>query len=528
MNEPDGPAVTALELTQARKLEGTQSLRTPGDRDPGPKRYKGEHADRRWCRMRERSPHLGIAARARSATIATAAIAAAVTLLVSLLPFVDFAYRSRSMHVAIETAAVLIALLASYLVFERFRRDARLSNLLLASALFLFAFTNLFFSAMPAMLDARPGAFSTWAPVAGRTLGATALAVSAFAPGTCLRRPRAAASGLLMGCAAVLAAIAFFAAVFSERLPTAVDPDLSPESSNAVLVGDPAVLVVQVLVMALFAAAAVGFVRRAERGGDELMGWFAIGSTLAAFSRLNYFLFPSLYSEWVYTGDLFRLAFYLMLLFGAAHEIDSYHRRLGEATVLEDRRRMARDLHDGLAQELAFIAGQVKRLARGSSAHPSVLDQVAGAAERALDESRGAISALTRPTDEPVDVELAQAAEEVAERVGVKVRFDLLDSVEVVSPTRMALRRVVREAVTNAARHGGASTVSISLSGHGGLGLRIADDGRGFDPTAAVAEGGSSGGFGLISMRERVEALGGQLRIFSSPGSGTEIEVVLP
>lgn len=478
--------------------------------------------------MRKRVLHAGVAARAGAATIATAAIAAALTLLISLLPFVYFAYRSRSTHVAIETAAALIALLASYLVFERFRRDTRLNNLLLAAALFLFAFTNLFFSALPAMLEARPGAFSTWAPVAGRVLGATALAVSAFAPGTCLRRPRTAASGLLVGCAAVLAAIAVFAAIFSERLPTAVDPALSPESSSAVLIGDPAVLVVQLLVMALFGAAAVGFARRAERGGDELMGWFAIGSTLAAFSRLNYFLFPSLYSEWVYTGDLFRLAFYLVLLFGSAHEIDSYHRRLAEATVLEDRRRMARDLHDGLAQELAFIATQVKRLARGSPAHQSVLDRVSGAAERALDESRGAISALTRPTHEPLDVELAQAAEEVAERVGVRLRFELLDSVEVASPTRMALRRVVREAVTNAARHGRARTVTIDLSSQGGLRLRIADDGRGFDPNAVVAEGASSGGFGLISMRERTEALGGQLRISSSPGSGTEIEVILP
>jgi two-component system NarL family sensor kinase len=88
---------------------------------------------------------------------------------------------------------------------------------------------------------------------------------------------------------------------------------------------------------------------------------------------------------------------------------------------------------------------------------------------------------------------------------------------------REALVRIVREAVTNAARHGEASAVRIVLAGDGETVLRIRDDGKGFsadDNTAPV-------GFGLRSMRERAEALGGSLRVTSSE-TGTLVEVRLP
>jgi signal transduction histidine kinase len=183
---------------------------------------------------------------------------------------------------------------------------------------------------------------------------------------------------------------------------------------------------------------------------------------------------------------------------------------VADAAVLEDRRRIARDLHDGLAQELAFIVAETSGPA-------------AKAAERALDESRRAIAALTRRVDEPLDVALLQAAEEVAHRVGTQVRFDGERVPDVPGETREALIRIVREAVTNAARHGGAERVRIELANGDGLRLRIADDGAGFVPGAT-----RPGGFGLVSMRERAEALGGSFQVESEPGAGTAIEVVVP
>jgi signal transduction histidine kinase len=84
------------------------------------------------------------------------------------------------------------------------------------------------------------------------------------------------------------------------------------------------------------------------------------------------------------------------------------------------------------------------------------------------------------------------------------------------------LLRIVREAVTNAVRHGEAKHVSVSFTNGDGLLLRVEDDGSGFDPTVA-----NGGGFGLVTMRERACALGGQLALASSE-SGTVVEVSIP
>ena len=88
---------------------------------------------------------------------------------------------------------------------------------------------------------------------------------------------------------------------------------------------------------------------------------------------------------------------------------------------------------------------------------------------------------------------------------------------------REALIRIVREAVTNAARHGHATEVRVELENGNGLRLVVADDGQGFDSDAP-----RGGGFGIIGMRERAEALGGVFTLSSEPGEGTAIEVVLP
>ena len=135
----------------------------------------------------------------------TAAVAAATTVLVTVLPFVSFAYRSEPLHVAIETVATLSALLAALLVVGRFRRSAALSDLLLAGALLLLGLTNLFFSALPSLTSADPGTFDTWAPVICRPFSAAVLAAAAFAPVRTLRRPQIALTRLALTIVATLA-----------------------------------------------------------------------------------------------------------------------------------------------------------------------------------------------------------------------------------------------------------------------------------------------------------------------------------
>jgi signal transduction histidine kinase len=354
--------------------------------------------------------------------------------------------------------------------------------------------------------------FATWAQAASAIVGAAALAVGAFAPDTRIRRNRRVVAVLLAVPLAVGGVATVEAAVISE-LPLGFERPTR----------DAWYIALQLAACALFAVAAFGFVRRAERGRDELMVWFAAGATAAAFGRLNYALFPPFFDERVYTGDVLRLGFTVLLLVGAAREIQAYWMHRVEAATLEERRRVARDLHDGLAQELAFVATRSRALASRPDADPS-LEQVAAAGERALDESRRAIAALTRPVDEPLHVALAQAAEEVADRAGARVRLDLVPDVVVSAARREALIRITREAVANAARHARASTISVELAAAPELLLRVTDDGIGFSPAAA----GAAHGFGLLSMRERAESLGGDFRAESTPGRGTLIEVRLP
>jgi signal transduction histidine kinase len=450
--------------------------------------------------------------------------AAAFTAAMVLVPDARFAYRNPSLHVAVETTASVSALLAAQLVHGRYSRSLELRDLLLASALFVLAVTNLCFSLIPAIAGAGPTGFATWAPMVGRLLGAALLTSAAFLPARRVRRPRRAASTWFGACTGVLAVGALVAAALGDALPAAVPAGVSPEDSGRpLIVGNPGVLGLQLLNMLLYAAAAVGFARRAEKTCDRLLHWFAVAAVLAAFARLNYFLFPSLYSEWFYAGDILRLLFFLCLLVGGATEISATQRVLARTAVLEERRRLARDLHDGMTQDLAFIVQATRGLARVSNAPDGIRDLVT-AAERALNDSRHAIAALVRPSEEPFDVALERTAREAASREGAELRATVAE-VALPPDTSEALLRLTREAVANAARHGHARLIELDLVEDGRLVLRVSDDGDGFD----IEAGGSAPGRrGLMGMRERVDELGGEIEIRSAPGHGAVVQVTLP
>jgi len=459
-------------------------------------------------------------------SIAVAAAAAALfTLVVSVSSTVSFAYRNPPLHVAVETAAALISIVAAQLVWGRFRQSLELRDLLLTASLTVFATTNLLFSAVPAIADKHPGAFATWAPASGRLLGAALLAASAVTSERVLRRPMHDARRVLGGSLLALAALSLAVAVAGDALPVAIPADLSPEAGTRPrIVGNPAVLVNELLVMALFAVAAVGYARAAEARHDELARWLAVAATLGAFSRLNFFLFPSLYSPYFYTGDVLRLGFFLAIAVGGALEMHRLRDVLASAAVLQERERIAREIHDGVAQDLAFILQHGRRLAAQPGASRA-LPALVTAAERALDECRHAIAALNRSGDEPLGEALTLTAVETAGREGAEVETRIEADVAVPAPTQEALLRVTREAIINAVRHGGAGTVTVDLQCGSGIRLEVSDDGSGFDVEQAMS---APGRMGLKSMQARIREVGGLLEIDSQPGRGTRVEVTLP
>jgi signal transduction histidine kinase len=416
-------------------------------------------------------------------TTVTAVAAAAFTFVAGLTPWIEFAYRSPSLHVALEAAAAIISGLAAYLVYGRFRESRRTGDLLLVAALAVFAVANLFFSAIPGAVGGN-SVFETWAPLAARALGTVLFAASVIAPEVSVRDSRRSVLLALGAATLALTAIGTAVALLGGSLPTGIDPALTPDTpERPFLEGHAALHAIQLALAALYAFAAVGFVRKATRTGDELMTWFAVAATLSAFARVNYFLFPSLYSDWVYTGDLFRLGFYAVLLVGIAREIERYWRRLAHVAVLEERRRIARDLHDGLAQELALISMHSKSL---DSPRNPLAGEIAAAANRALDESRRAIAALTRPLDEPLATVITEVAEEVARREGVELELSVRGDPDVSLDTREELVRMVRNTVIDAQRRG-ATRVRIEVSIGRGARLRISHDDDGIDRAPETA-----------------------------------------
>ena len=453
----------------------------------------------------------------------TAAAAAAVTIVVGTAESVRFAYETPGLRVALETTAALAALLVGYLALGRLGRSGDLGDALLATGLVVLAASNLILIALPSAVLENPSRFWTWAAVAGHLLGACVFAAGAFARGERLARPWRTVGAMLAACLVALGAVAAVLGGRARALPAAVD--VAPRTAAAPdLSTHPALLAAQLFLAAAFAIAAVGFARRSGRvAGDELLTWLAAAAVLAAFARLHYSLYPQRSSAFVYTGDVFRLLFYVALLGGAAREIARYWRSLSQAAVLEERRRIARELHDGVAQELAYIARRARRA--GQDGH-GLAAEVEAAAARGLEDARQTISELSRPMDEPVDRALARRAADVAGRLGGRVEVSVAPGVRTPPEVREALVRIASEAVANAIRHGHAGVVRIELDGGERLRLRIVDDGAGFEP--AAAEQATDAGYGLTSMRERAERLGGELTIASRPGAGTSVEVVVP
>ncbi len=444
------------------------------------------------------------------------AVASAVaTVAIALVARLDFAVRAPGVHVALETTAALAASAAAFLFLGRFWRSGLLDELILSAGLALLAFSSLAFAALPAVFALQSSRATVWDTLFTNLLATALICVAALLP---RRRLTAGPHWALriFGCTTALAIAGTVPLVVAPRLlPSGITTSASAHGVQAGLIGS-----LQLALAVLYLLAALGFARRQRFTADELSGWLVIACILSAASHVNYFFHPSVFSNWVYTGDVFRLGSYLALLIGAAREIASYWTSVVAAASLEERRRLARDVHDGLAQEIAFIARNV-RLLRDQGAEPQLIERILRGVARAQEESRRVMGALSARADEPLEDALADAAREAARRYGAAVDMELENGIVLSPREREAVVRIASEAVANAARHSGAEVLRVYLERlDAGMRLGIVDDGSGFD-------GEQPRGFGLVTMKERAEALGGKLRIDSSRGAGTKVELEL-
>jgi signal transduction histidine kinase len=437
-------------------------------------------------------------------------VSAAMAAVILVVPAARFHIVSPSGGAIVLTARAMAEIFAGYLAAQRFVRTSSRTDFGVAVGLGVMAVADVGFVLTRATLA--PDGGSGVAVLPYHFVGAGVLAAAALSPRRPMfRRPR---RYMILAAVAAVAGVLRLLAQLAVIPSLGVRPGAEPDDIGLLRLATCALLVV--------AAAALAGNRQMRK--EPLTLWLSVAAFLSALALLARIAEPSPVLAMFTWVHVFQLGVVLALVVGSLGEVRGYHRGLADLAVADERRRVARDLHDGLAQEVAFIASQTKYLAGQSG--DQRLSEIAVAAERALDDSRAVVGALTRESRAPLSASIALQAQEFARRWGLSVQLALETGVDIAPEKEQAILRIVGEALSNAARHAHASTVDIRLGYRDGpLLVAVSDDGRGFD---AEAERIAERGFGLRSMSERARLVGGDVRFVSAPGHGTCVEIAMP
>lgn len=419
---------------------------------------------------------------------------------------------------ALDAMLATCAVVAAVLLGSQFRRTRRWRDLLLLCALVTVSSTDFAFSALPALSGS-----AAIGPVYGvrlvtEVIVAITFALAAFAPSH--KRVRGSVPVVLIGAicvSALIGAVALDVAAQRGTTHASLAWSTANSASHATLwlwvtIGSAAT---QFLAGAAFAW---------RIGASERGSLLAGASFLLTAVRLQYVAVPVVAANWITPADALRVVIYGLLVAVALREHVRARSTHEYAMLHAERTRIARDLHDGIAQDLAVIATQGRRLIpQLGDEHPLAI-----AARRALAVARGAILDLSASQAPSVEAALREVAGELESvyhvDVAVWTETDQGDELEQLNPKdREHLVRIAREAIVNAVKHGGARHVDVVLDSRGArLVMRISDDGRGIDQRPLARD---QGGFGFPAMRARAAAVGGQLIARRRPAGGTDVEV---
>jgi signal transduction histidine kinase len=202
-----------------------------------------------------------------------------------------------------------------------------------------------------------------------------------------------------------------------------------------------------------------------------------------------------------------------------------------ELSVIEERNRLARELHDSMTQNLFSLALTAEAAAELVHADPVraevEIDRIRALARETQAELRSLVFELRPPRleDDGLVATVGKDLDVLARAHGMKADLRVHGAPELESSVELELYRIVQEALNNVVRHAGADSVMVDVDVDSRVAITIRDDGAGFDPGArAIRERR----LGLTSMRERAEALGGTLIVESAPGAGTTVRVEVP
>jgi signal transduction histidine kinase len=417
-------------------------------------------------------------------------------------------YELPALRLTLDTGITLAATIVAVLAGIRFTVEGRRLDLLLCAGFTTAALTTLFFSVAPVLGGDPVQTPEAWSAVGGRILALALIATAPWARGRIGARRAALRTSLLVVPVALLG-VWLGARGLGDALPS-----LTQGSEQ------PAAMIIAIALQGLLSlCAVVGFGWRYRGSGEDLDRWLALAATLMLSAELHYVFTPVVASGVVSQGDFLRLLSYGLLLAGVWRAIR--FAEFGRA-VAEERARVARDIHDGLAQYLFTISTHAAMLERGSAPEGTVR-RLKAAAALAQQEARFAILALSSASgNAPFDAALRRYLDVLTADGELEVELEVDPGIQLAPDEQIEVFRIVQEGLANVRKHAGARTAEVWIGRNGTQRLvQIRDDGSGFAPH----ENGA--GQGLKNMKTRAASIGGAFGLVSKPGRGTALQVVL-
>jgi signal transduction histidine kinase len=424
----------------------------------------------------------------------------------SLHPTYDLPHLRLMLQTVVVIAGGLVALLTG----ARFSADGRRSDLLLCLGFFVASASTAVFSVGPVIAEQRLSATNAWSAIVSQLFAWVLIGAAPFARGVIESHRRALGSWM------------FFLALAIGVLWMLIDS--VHNSLPSVVAGDgtnvPFLLTFAYSMQALLnLLATVGFGLRFRNQRSDLDRWLGYGATLMLYSDLYLVLTPLLGASQVSQGDFLNVLAYGIFSVGVWRAIRSAE--FGRA-VADERARVAREIHDGLAQYLFAISTHAAMLSSGGKVE-ELAPQIKDAATAAQQEARFAILALSSAGGSaPFDSALQRYVEVLTADGALHVELDIDKRIRLDPDEQIELFRIVQEGLANARKHANAEQVNVRIGQRDGLRVvTIVDDGEGFDGDE------KAGGQGLRNIRARSASIGGRLALHTRPGAGTALEVTL-
>jgi len=421
-------------------------------------------------------------------------------------------YDRPQLLLVVETITALAGVLVALLAAVRFAVVGLRTDLLLASGFLVGSVSTCAFSIIPVLDGGSLSRASGWAALLGGIVGMALIALAPFVGGPSRMRDRALRDAL------AAAAVGLFAAWLVLHAHGGSLPALTAPAGVA---DAPPGLASALAVLALLnLLAVVGWGRRYARTGDDLARWLALGFTLQLFAALHLVFTPPRSLMYVAEGDFLRLLAFALMLVGTWRAIRSAE--LGRA-VAEERARVAREIHDGLAQYLFALSTHAQMLEAGAPVE-EVGPQLKEAAALAQQEARFAVLALSSAGGTaPFDSALRRYVEFLTADGELEVDLEVDPAIRLAPDEQIEIFRIVQEGLGNVRRHAHATRAEVVIGQRpsGERYVAIEDDGAGLPPGAGTA------GQGLRNMRDRASSIDGGFSVRSLPGRGTALEVVL-